>query len=248
MSHAAPYAEDPRAETRRPLEASTNTSSREFIEGALDRDRQIPQPNVHGGHHTYAAASPAFVPIAPRQHDDPRGFEYQPYRTSAVMYTDDARVKTGHNIRRKCSNCSATETVSWRRSQLTQGRMVCNKCGLYERTHGEHRPAEIPRSRVSIPSREPAWLVARGIPPVAAQPSPSSGFLTPPARTGLDPGAFSGSSNSYGASLPPIRERVIHAPAHVGRGAALSDSSQSSRADPDHYQDEYTFTAPPPFY
>ncbi|KAK7015612.1 hypothetical protein R3P38DRAFT_2518817, partial [Favolaschia claudopus] len=35
----------------------------------------------------------------------------------------------------RCFNCHTTEPPSWRRSTLNPGKIVCNKCGLYERTH-----------------------------------------------------------------------------------------------------------------
>ncbi|KAI9460736.1 hypothetical protein F5148DRAFT_965423, partial [Russula earlei] len=64
-----------------------------------------------------------------------------------VVYTDDARTKLGNGMRRLCTNCRATETTTWRRSMLTLGKLLCNKCGLFERTHGVPRPKTFPRRR-----------------------------------------------------------------------------------------------------
>ncbi|KAI0247091.1 hypothetical protein BJV78DRAFT_1076851, partial [Lactifluus subvellereus] len=64
-----------------------------------------------------------------------------------VIYTDDARMKLGDGIRRQCFNCGAVETVTWRRSMLSPGKLLCNKCGLFERTHGVPRPKTFPRRR-----------------------------------------------------------------------------------------------------
>ncbi|KAG8807632.1 hypothetical protein FRC17_004375 [Serendipita sp. 399] len=57
-----------------------------------------------------------------------------------VLHTDDAASKETQYLRRKCFNCGTTEPPSWRRSTLNPGKIVCNKCGLYERTHNKPRP------------------------------------------------------------------------------------------------------------
>ncbi|KAJ7218598.1 hypothetical protein GGX14DRAFT_341613, partial [Mycena pura] len=55
-------------------------------------------------------------------------------------YTDDVAAKETLRLKRKCFNCLTTEPPSWRRSTLNPGKIVCNKCGLYERTHLGARP------------------------------------------------------------------------------------------------------------
>ncbi|KAJ7636351.1 hypothetical protein FB45DRAFT_742386 [Roridomyces roridus] len=57
--------------------------------------------------------------------------------------TDEAGTKLGPGVRRQCFNCRTTETSTWRRSNLSQGKMLCNKCGLYERTHSRSRPDQL---------------------------------------------------------------------------------------------------------
>ncbi|KAI9444521.1 hypothetical protein H4582DRAFT_1793891, partial [Lactarius indigo] len=64
-----------------------------------------------------------------------------------VVYTDDSRRKLGDGVRRWCFNCRAVETSTWRRSSLSPGKLLCNKCGLYERTHRVARPDKFPRKR-----------------------------------------------------------------------------------------------------
>ncbi|KAF9254625.1 hypothetical protein L218DRAFT_799017, partial [Marasmius fiardii PR-910] len=56
------------------------------------------------------------------------------------LYTDNAGMRLSSRVKRKCFNCGRTETTTWRRSNLTYGKIVCNKCGLYERSHAHHRP------------------------------------------------------------------------------------------------------------
>ncbi|KAF7345097.1 hypothetical protein MVEN_01673400 [Mycena venus] len=53
--------------------------------------------------------------------------------------TSDCKGPTQY-LRRQCFNCLTTEPPSWRRSTLNPGKIVCNKCGLYERTHLRPRP------------------------------------------------------------------------------------------------------------
>ncbi|KAF9075652.1 hypothetical protein BDP27DRAFT_1043304 [Rhodocollybia butyracea] len=56
-----------------------------------------------------------------------------------VAYTDDAATKLSDRVRRRCFNCCTTDTSTWRRSNLSPGKL-CNKCGLFERTHSRPRP------------------------------------------------------------------------------------------------------------
>ncbi|KAJ7474940.1 hypothetical protein FB451DRAFT_1465224 [Mycena latifolia] len=52
-----------------------------------------------------------------------------------VVHTDDAATKLSDRVHRRCFNCCTTETSTWRRSNLSLGKVLCNKCGLFERTH-----------------------------------------------------------------------------------------------------------------
>ncbi|KAG7096778.1 hypothetical protein E1B28_004188 [Marasmius oreades] len=63
-------------------------------------------------------------------------------REVEIVYTDESSTRLSDRVRRKCFNCSGTDTRTWRRSSLTPGKVLCNKCGLYERAHSRHRPAE----------------------------------------------------------------------------------------------------------
>ncbi|KAH8831992.1 hypothetical protein DL96DRAFT_1706383 [Flagelloscypha sp. PMI_526] len=41
---------------------------------------------------------------------------------------------------KRCANCNTTKTPEWRRERNSH-RVLCNACGIYLRTKGEHRPA-----------------------------------------------------------------------------------------------------------
>ncbi|KAI9448715.1 hypothetical protein BJY52DRAFT_1310921 [Lactarius psammicola] len=70
-------------------------------------------------------------------------------RNDQIFYTEDAHVKLTQSIHRQCFNCKATETSTWRRSLLSTGKLLCNKCGLFERTHSIPRPEKILRRKTS---------------------------------------------------------------------------------------------------
>ncbi|KAF8558725.1 hypothetical protein OG21DRAFT_1519511 [Imleria badia] len=71
-----------------------------------------------------------------------------------VQLTDDAASKETQYLRRRCFNCHTTEPPSWRRSTLNPGKIVCNKCGLYERTHLRPRPLRFDELRAGGKTRK----------------------------------------------------------------------------------------------
>lgn len=79
---------------------------------------------------------------------------YLPHTGLPVQHTDDAASKETQYLRRRCFNCSQTEPPSWRRSTLNPGKIVCNKCGLYERTHLRPRPLRFDELRTGNKSRK----------------------------------------------------------------------------------------------
>lgn len=100
-----------------------------------------------------------------------------------VQHTDDAASKETQFLRRRCFNCHTTEPPSWRRSTLNPGKIVCNKCGLYERTHLRPRPLRFDELRAGNKQRKnsvaspPAKKIVLGTPaprPTARRSSVSS--------------------------------------------------------------------------
>src|SRR5258707_6537322 len=53
-----------------------------------------------------------------------------------------------HNTSEGDASTDTTKPPSWRRSTLNPGKIVCNKCGLYERTHLRARPLRFDELRV----------------------------------------------------------------------------------------------------
>ncbi|KAL4247123.1 GATA-type domain-containing protein [Abortiporus biennis] len=77
-----------------------------------------------------------------------------PHAGLLVQHTDDAASKETQYLRRRCFNCHTTEPPSWRRSTLNPGKIVCNKCGLYERTHLRPRPLRFDELRAGSKTRK----------------------------------------------------------------------------------------------
>jgi hypothetical protein len=98
---------------------------------------------------------PSFAPPSYFGIGDPRNRPNQFFpriRTIEVVFTDDAKRKLGEGVHRWCFNCRATETTTWRRSSLSPGKLLCNRCGLFERTHHIPRPEKFPRKRRARPA------------------------------------------------------------------------------------------------
>lgn len=80
--------------------------------------------------HQYAApyGPPAYpMPGSPQNEVRPvypQTQSYQPQSNSHVVHTDDAATKLTDRVRRKCYNCRTTDTSTWRRSNLTPGKVV----------------------------------------------------------------------------------------------------------------------------
>lgn len=95
-------------------------------------------------------APPSYIDIGdPRNRPNPF---FPRIRTIEVVFTDDAKRKLSEGVHRWCFNCRATETTTWRRSSLSPGKLLCNRCGLFERTHHIPRPEKFPRKRRARPA------------------------------------------------------------------------------------------------
>lgn len=80
------------------------------------------------GHGHSAAPRILDVPVGPSAHAvGPRVELTRPfprYGSDEISYTDEANTKLSNRIRRRCYNCKATETSTWRRSVLSPGKLV----------------------------------------------------------------------------------------------------------------------------
>ncbi|KAJ7775465.1 hypothetical protein B0H16DRAFT_1756840 [Mycena metata] len=139
----------------------------------------------------------------------------------AVIHTDDAATKLSDRVRRRCFNCCTTETSTWRRSNLSPGKVLCNKCGLFERTHSRPRPEQFPHKRGPLAAstlrsggsggggQQQAQVGYQPYPPPNA--APNSGAYVPAPQhdsASAPPGGYAPVPNAYapppsGAYAPP---------------------------------------------
>ncbi|KAJ7443699.1 hypothetical protein FB451DRAFT_1413534 [Mycena latifolia] len=139
-----------------------------------------------------------------------------------VVFTDDAATKLSDRVRRRCFNCCTTDTSTWRRSNLSPGKVLCNKCGLFERTHSRARPEQFPHKRGPLASSslsarsppQPAYQQPRYDPPAA-----SASASAPPSSQPLAP--------SSSSSHPPQNGSASHpsTPPPTATGAASTTSA-----------------------
>jgi hypothetical protein len=133
-------------------------------------------PPTHEGN-VRAVAYPPATHVVPSQipggtHDI--GYHYPGQQQFNAIYTDDATTKLNDRIRRRCFNCCTTDTSTWRRSSLNPGKVLCNKCGLFERTHNRARPEQFPHKRGPLASSSLKVRTSppqhSAVPPVSALP------------------------------------------------------------------------------
>ena len=82
-------------------------------------------------------AHPAGIPVGPSPSHvvGARGEFTRPFPrpgNDEISYTDEANTKLSNRIRRRCFNCKATETSTWRRSVLSPGKLVGHRCDVPE--------------------------------------------------------------------------------------------------------------------
>lgn len=177
---------------------------------------QPPPPHYYGSRYPQPYPSsysypPASYPVPPSPMQDFRppyqSQSYQPPANNMVGYTDDAATKLTDRVRRKCYNCRTTDTSTWRRSNLTPGKVLCNKCGLFERTHLRPRPEQFPHKRgpmstgITKPSRTNS--------PPSAKMSPMLTPLPPSGSVGVHHPHSHPSSNGGPSGSPPYHHSSI---------------------------------------
>lgn len=199
----------------------------------LDRPRYLPHEDYASSGHLYSSAHAPNYPYAFPPASTPRAYlseDNSPLNPSrfrvttaksypdesvslidqfrVATYTDESNVRPDHWTRRICHNCRATASGTWRRSILTTGKILCNKCGLFERTHNQRRPHIIPprgrgakrlpssaqKPKAEVPSSDGALCnmlrPSASSPPVTTGPvhqSPSELYWTQPGSSSQRP-------------------------------------------------------------
>ncbi|KAJ7098641.1 hypothetical protein B0H15DRAFT_585410 [Mycena belliarum] len=207
---------------------------------AIPHPQQHYHPHAHA-HNPYAHPSPhqqfyrhpahPHHPHAHAQHAHahaPHGMHFAPHGLP-VQHTDDAASKETQYLRRRCFNCHTTEPPSWRRSTLHPGKIVCNKCGLYERTHLRARPLRFDELRAGNKARKGAGAGA-----AKGQGSPKAGAKRGGAAARRSSVSSTGSSAQSGSSD------------WDDSGSAYSAGSGSGSAPPTSFSSPAFSPHPPP--
>lgn len=66
----------------------------------------------------------------------------EPVLINGLLFTDAADAKTTDKLKRMCFTCRGIDPPSWRRSTLYMEKILCNRCGIFERAHGKPRPTD----------------------------------------------------------------------------------------------------------
>ncbi|KAJ7160478.1 hypothetical protein C8R46DRAFT_1038713 [Mycena filopes] len=177
------------------------------------------------GTHVYAPQYSEQTQYAPYDHPLPAAAVAP---AIPVTFTDDARTKLNERVRRRCFNCCTTDTATWRRSNLSPGKVLCNKCGLFERTHSRPRPAQFP------PKRGPQRAVA--LPPHwhrdshAYQPYPRPSVHSLPSSEATPQSTSHVVQNSSAPNGPGYNNATSPNPTSRVNGAPYPKDSDSLRA------------------
>ncbi|KAF8908328.1 hypothetical protein CPB85DRAFT_1222809 [Mucidula mucida] len=134
--------------------------------GSLLQELYDERPHHHAPYYSDVKLEEHQTPLVPSHHylpassfnypPPPPAYSLSPHTGLPVQHTDDAASKETQYLRRRCFNCHTTEPPSWRRSTLNPGKIVCNKCGLYERTHLRPRPLRFDELRAGNKARKSA--------------------------------------------------------------------------------------------
>ncbi|KAK1924489.1 hypothetical protein DB88DRAFT_289661 [Papiliotrema laurentii] len=142
-----------------------------------------------------------------------------PYREGNITYTTDAEVKQTPELKRMCYNCGSKSPPSWRKSVLNDGRILCNKCGIFERTHRRARPPQNDDQKLR---KGVSHNYRREVPPpLSIRPGPESPLSpyssVPSQATPLSAEfSFGAYQHHHHASMPP--------PSAVSQDASSADS------------------------
>lgn len=97
---------------------------------SFDHRYDHPDGSNHSSYHN-SVPIPSHAPIHPVSHipsSHVRETYTHPYplpgQAVASIYTDDANTKLSDRVRRRCFNCCTTDTSTWRRSNLSPGKVV----------------------------------------------------------------------------------------------------------------------------
>ncbi|KAJ7113351.1 hypothetical protein C8R43DRAFT_132045 [Mycena crocata] len=188
-----------------------------------------------------------YVPY-PQYVSEPQTFVIPCATPIYIMHTSDASMKASDLLRRRCFNCCTTETATWRCSKLSAGKLLCNKCGIFERTHSRPRPEQLsykhsriskappsssaPQSRYESNQSYPSYPTYSV--PSESQYHPQSAAHPPFLLPGLPPpqtqesSALPGTANTASTRPSPVASNILLVHGNVGKPSQNSDANKQA--------------------
>ena len=226
---SSPYGSRPSTVYSEPLsmDNSPHLAMCEPLPHAMDEPFAHTVPSPHPPYHDFGIKTeeptPVIVPSQTAYRPGSGGMHplpcLAPHNGLLVQHTDDAASKETQYLRRRCFNCHTTEPPSWRRSTLNPGKIVCNKCGLYERTHLRPRPLRFDELRAGSKTRKA---------PKAPGGSPKAGKV--PAMVKKEPREGGEMDNGVMPPMPRRSSVSSSAGSSVGASSDWDDNGTSQRA------------------
>ncbi|OXG31322.1 hypothetical protein C359_03330 [Cryptococcus neoformans Bt120] len=188
--------------------------------------------------------------------------------SKGISYTTDAEVKQTPQMKRQCFNCTSRNPPSWRKSVLHPGKILCNKCGIFERTHHRPRPPQNDDQKLrkastlsnSIHRREAPTPLQNSrtehssAPPHSPfsgpQSTPMSASLTYPPMYGspdplLTPGGYFRRSATHQPTLEsPERSPLSHSMISPNLSSSAGNSNAMSGGASRHYVYQHSASSP----
>ncbi|WVR07259.1 hypothetical protein IAU60_004300 [Kwoniella sp. DSM 27419] len=125
-----------------PLGMLAESQSHRLVAVAEDRRSSTPGGQEINGD-VWGRSGQSALDLSPGS--DPRSIEDEEVdvdRPLNIIYITDCEIKQTAEVKRMCFNCGTKSPPSWRKSILHIGKILCNKCGIFERTHHRPRPAQ----------------------------------------------------------------------------------------------------------
>ena len=126
----------------------------------------------------------------------------------------NTRVTTNKRDGTACGNCATTTTTLWRRT--TEGKIVCNACGLYQKVHNQPRPITLKKENI----------------------------LTRKRKSGKKSGLFN--SSAFAAASPYLQSNLFSGPAAAYGFTSGPTTYPSSLQDPAAAWGGLSYLQPPP--
>jgi len=95
--------------------------------GTFEHRYELNPPSDHSSYHLHSVIPGPHVSVSsvpPNRLGYGVPYPLPGQNSSPIIHTDDATTKLSERVRRRCFNCCTTDTSTWRRSNLSPGKVV----------------------------------------------------------------------------------------------------------------------------